>query len=110
MKTTPCFKFLIIPVSKVTLPQGMVLAGWGKAKFREGKKDAPVTEDETLFHVDTNSQGYLDGTHGSMQDFLDSARLSKPDAKICYHKCTKQPDGDWLIAKETGGSCHHHHI
>ncbi len=84
----------------------MVLAGWGKAKFREGKKDAPATEEEILFHVDASSQGYLDGTHGTIQDFLESARLSKPDAKISYHKCTKQPDGEWLLEKERG-LCHH---
>lgn len=86
---------------QVTFPEGRVLCGWGKAKFREVSNEKPLDGDnEILFDVNADTLGVLDGKFGSMSTFLDGAKATKPNlVKICYPKCAGQPDGSWMMEK-----------
>ena len=83
---------------------GSVLCGFGKAKFRESDPKKPVNPDtEILFEVGCDSVGILDSKTATMEEFLnDATKSSKPNARVCYHKTTAQPDGTWTISKDGG--------
>ena len=87
---------------KVTLAEGMVLCGWGKAKFRELTTDKPLDSDtEILFEADATTVGVLDNKYGTVADFLGAAKVMKPNTvKVCYHKCTQDPEGNWILVKD----------
>ena len=91
---------------QVTLPFGTVLAGWGKAKFREMSAEAPMkSESEILFEVTGDTLGILDNKTATVSELLTHAKSSKPNnAKICYHKCQQQPDSTWKLEKDTSGT------
>lgn len=79
----------------------MILAGWGKAKFREPSKESPFDpQTEILFEVKGSDYGILDNVTGTMEEFLTKQKATTPDPKICYHTCKQQPEGDWLMEKD----------
>ena len=87
--------------AKVTLNEGMVLAGWGKAKFREPSKEHPLdAEKELLFHVSPDDLGVWDGVNGTFGDFLTANKVKTPGIQVCYHTCDQDPEGAWTFKKE----------
>ena len=84
----------------MTLQQGTVLCGFGKAKFREADKKEQNPDNEIIFEVTGDSMGILDGAAGTMEEFL--RKGDKPNLRICYHKTSMQPDGSYSLEKERG--------
>lgn len=76
------------------------MCGFGKAKFRELDSKKPFNSDnEIAFEVSADSMGILDTTVGTMDDFLKSGNTNANN-KICYHKCSLEPDGTWKLEKD----------
>ena len=83
----------------MTLGQGAVLCGFGKAKFREHDDKKGLNLDtEISFEVSSDTLGILDGATTTMEEIL--RKGDKPNLKICYHKSEIQPDGSYKIDKE----------
>ncbi|CAK9020636.1 Uncharacterized protein SCF082_LOCUS14989, partial [Durusdinium trenchii] len=88
---------------EVTLPEGTVLCGFGKAKFQECPKDASTLDPDTqfIFEVNGDTFGTLDNTTGTMNEILKYAKETKPaNCKVCYHKASQDPEGNWALEKE----------
>ena len=68
----------------MTLGAGLILAGWGKGKFREVTGDKPGNPDTELSYNPTlDTLAILDGRFGTMSDLLDHASLPNPRMSRC---------------------------
>ena len=87
--------------AQVALAEGMVLRGFGKAKFREAPAGDLDPDVDIMFEVSSESFGILDNVASSFGDMLTEASKKKPDnCRICYHKAEKDPEDAWNIVKD----------
>ena len=57
---------------------------------------------EVLYEINPNTVGTLDGTFSTVGEFLNAAKLTKPNnAKFCYYTSKQQPDDSWEMEKDT---------
>ena len=78
----------------------MILCGWGRGRFREGSTSAFNEEKELKFLATPDGLAILDN-FGSFAEQLDYAKQKKPEnAKICYHKTTQDPSGNWVLTQD----------
>ena len=57
---------------------------------------------EILYEINAGAPGILYGKNAPVGEFLDAAKLTKPNnAKFCYHKSSQQPDSSWEVVKDT---------
>lgn len=98
MCNNPC----AAPGSQVTLGAGLILAGWGKGKFREVTGDKPGNpESELSYNPTPDTLAILDGRFGTISDLLDYAKTAKPEnVKMCYHTVKQEPNGEWKITQD----------
>ena len=76
---------------------GLILAGWGKGKFRE------VTADmEIEFNPDLNTVTILDGKFATIAELLEFAKTEKPELKraLNYYTSKQEPDGEWKLTQD----------
>lgn len=77
--------------SKVSIAEGVVLAGFGKGKFRHIKEEVPNQDSEIEFVVTkpTEQIGIMDGVSKSLGDFMEGQRAKSPDKPVlCYHEAS----------------------
>ncbi|CAJ1427550.1 unnamed protein product [Effrenium voratum] len=88
---------------KVSLNFGMVVAGWGKGKFRERTVDNPRQSGELEFLVRADDLLLVDGKVDNASSILSQNKAKKLEAcKISYHACKQNPDTTWEIKQEGG--------
>ncbi|CAK9011673.1 unnamed protein product [Durusdinium trenchii] len=97
-KTGPCVKNET--GHEVTLPFGSILAGFGKAKFRELTADAGLQDKEILFEVTGSTYGILGSKVALFSEHLADAKGTSKNVRPCYHKAVEGPE-QWTFEKES---------
>lgn len=84
---------------EVTLPFGSILAGFGKAKFRELTADAGLQDKEILFEVTGSTYGILGSKVALFSEHLADAKGTSKNVRPCYHKAVEGPE-QWTFEKD----------